>query len=119
VAVPQMAIEISPLFAQGDQVLWIQLKRRRQVERMLMVDLEPCRSSAPPEARLIDQVSFAHPGPLRRAKMRRLPSEHVPKKLYMSLHRFFPSPNFELNRFAPKAKLGMPRTRFFASANFR
>jgi hypothetical protein len=51
--------------------------------------------------------------------MRRLPSEHVPKKLYMSLHRFFPSPNFELNRFAPKAKLGMPRTRFFASANFR
>lgn len=89
-AVEQMAVQISALFAQGDQVLGIELERRREMERRYVVHLE-LRTGldrlslfiqldfrpTPLALRLPRQVLFLNPMPLRASQMSRFALDDV------------------------------------------
>jgi hypothetical protein len=77
VAVPQMAIQKPSGLAKSDQVLGVEFERRRQVERMLMVNLEVPGPSAPPAARFFDQMLSSDSTPFRRAQACRFSGKNV------------------------------------------
>jgi hypothetical protein len=72
-----MAVEISALFTEGDQILGIELERWRQMKGRYVVHLEPGRCPAPLAGRLFFQVFFLDLVPLPASKMRGLASEYV------------------------------------------
>lgn len=76
-AVEEMAIQISALFAKGDEVLGVKLERRRKMKRHYMVDLEPLGRPAPLAFGLVFEMLFLDLAPLRAAKMNALALKEV------------------------------------------
>ena len=85
-SVEKMTIQISALFAKGDEVLGVQLQLRVKVKRRYMVRLEPRGCAAPLTFGLVFEMFFLDLVPLRAPKTCRLALDQVVDKFYVSLH---------------------------------